>query len=135
MPKELWKQGRQQKTLIRLTLKGKWTYPLPSVTTFILALIISYVRQARAYQALCQMSDALDIIAKALHRTDLENDKGLVDVLIELQTDGQGFSNDQATFKNWVLDVLINDKSSAQRLRGLNGEWKRRCDGQLAKWK
>jgi hypothetical protein len=52
-----------------------------------------------------------------------------------MQTDGKGLSDDEATFRRWMLDISINDKASAVRVKDLGGEWKRRCELQLAKWK
>ncbi|CAA7267660.1 unnamed protein product [Cyclocybe aegerita] len=95
----------------------------------------AYVRQATANQLLGKKDDALDAIARALRCKDLENDTGLVDRFIELMTDGKGLSDDEATFKNWTLDVMINDRKSSERLSDIEGEWKRRCDQHLSKWK
>jgi hypothetical protein len=78
---------------------------------------------------------AKDSVAQALRRPDLENDLGLVDRLIDLYTSGKGLSDDQGTFKDWMLDILIKDRKSSERLPGIKGEWKRRCDAQFAKWK
>lgn len=94
-----------------------------------------YIRQATASEALGKLDDAQDAIARALRRPDLENDKNLVDRLIDLLTGGKGMSNDEGTFKNWMLDVLINDRRSSERLSGIDGEWRRRCDEQFARWK
>lgn len=81
------------------------------------------------------MNAALDAISRALHRSDLENDPGLVDRLIELQTEGKGMPQDEIAFKTWMLDIMINDKISSKRVNGIRGEWSRRCDEQLAKWR
>lgn len=94
-----------------------------------------YIRQATSSQMLGKTDDALDAITRALRRKDLENDAGLVDRLIGLLTEGKGFSDDEGVFKNWMLDVLINNQKTAAKLEGVNGEWKRRCDRQFAKWK
>ncbi|KDR73474.1 hypothetical protein GALMADRAFT_612005 [Galerina marginata CBS 339.88] len=90
--------------------------------------------QATASDMLGNTDGALDAIARALRRKDLENDVGLVDRLVELITGGKGFPKDEADFKNWMLDVLINDRKSSERLSGIKGEWSRRCDAQFAKW-
>lgn len=100
-----------------------------------LTLFYRYVRQATASEALGQLDDAQDAIARALRRPDLENDKNLVDRLIHLLTAGNGLPNDESTFKNWMLDVLVNDRKTGERLSGIRGEWSRRCDEQFAKWK
>jgi len=60
---------------------------------------------------------------------------GLVDRLIELLTGGKGFSNDEAEFKQWMLDIMINDGKTGERINGLQGEWKRRCDTHFSKFK
>ncbi|KAF9009361.1 hypothetical protein BDQ17DRAFT_1421550 [Cyathus striatus] len=88
-----------------------------------------------AYQAMGKMDEAQDVIVRALLRPDLENDAGLVDRLIDLQTGGKGLSNDEAVFKNWVLDALINNEKSRDRVAELKGEWSRRCDAHFAKFK
>lgn len=95
----------------------------------------SYIRQSTALQRLGKIDDAQDAIARALRRKDLENDAGLVDCLVDLLTAGQGLANDEETFKNWMLDVLINDRKSAERLKDIGGEWRRRCDAQFSKFK
>ncbi|GLB35307.1 hypothetical protein LshimejAT787_0208720 [Lyophyllum shimeji] len=95
----------------------------------------AYIRQATAHQLLGYPELAKDAVAAALKLPELENDSGLVDRLIELYTDGKGLSNDEAVFKNWTLDIMINDSKSSERLRGLKGEWRRRLDAQFAKWK
>lgn len=72
--------------------------------------------------------DAMDAITRALRRKDLQNDASLADRLVELLTEGKGFSADEKVFKKWMLDVTPKTK-------GINGEWKKRCNNQLAKWK
>lgn len=94
----------------------------------------AYIRQSTALQRLGKMDDAQDAIVRALRRKDLENDAGLVDCLVDLLTAGQGFPEDEGRFKNWMLDVLINNRKSAERLNGLGGEWRRRCDAQFSKY-
>lgn len=71
-----------------------------------------------------------------MHRKDLESDVGLVDKFVDLLSDGQGLSNDESVFKNWMLDVMINDKSKAPLWGdgGIGGEWKRRIDEHFKKW-
>ncbi|KAF8162969.1 hypothetical protein B0H34DRAFT_301903 [Crassisporium funariophilum] len=95
----------------------------------------AYIRQATSSRMLGKMDDAQDAIVRALRRKDLENDVNLVDCLIDLMTGGKGMSDNEETFKNWLLDVLINDRKSSTRLRDLGGEWRRRCDVQFAKFK
>lgn len=94
-----------------------------------------YIRQASASQQLGNMDDAQDAIARALRRKDLENDSGLVDRLIDLTTGGKGFSDDESTFKSWMVDVMLNNRKSSDRISGIKGEWERRCNAQFAKFK
>ncbi|KAF8226164.1 hypothetical protein L208DRAFT_1454009 [Tricholoma matsutake] len=94
-----------------------------------------YIRQATAYQVLGDLESAKDAVARALGRQELENDLGLADRLIDLYTDGKGFPDEEEHFKSWMLEVHHNHKKSSERLRYIGGEWTRRCDAQLAKWK
>ncbi|RDB23978.1 hypothetical protein Hypma_008832 [Hypsizygus marmoreus] len=95
----------------------------------------AYIRQATAQQIMGKSQMAKDVIARALRLPGLEDDGGLVDRLIELYTDGKGLSDNEEVFKNWTLDICINDARSSKRLRGIKGEWRRRLDAQFAKWK
>ncbi|TRM61720.1 hypothetical protein BD626DRAFT_570435 [Schizophyllum amplum] len=95
-----------------------------------------YVRQSTAQDLLGDKEKAMDIIAKGLRQPSLANEVGLADRLIELQTNGQGFSSDEAVFKNWLLDAMINDRLSSERLKnfGVNA-WRKRVDEHMAQWK
>ncbi|KAH6918910.1 hypothetical protein BKA70DRAFT_1367014 [Coprinopsis sp. MPI-PUGE-AT-0042] len=93
-----------------------------------------YVRQAAAFQHLKQYRDAVEAITRALRRKELESDTGLVDKLVEILTDGKGLSDDEGVFKNWIIDVSINDPKSGEMLKGLGGEWKRRINAHFARW-
>lgn len=97
--------------------------------------VIRYVRQSAAHQVLGNAELSKDVIARALRRPDLEDDNGLVDLIINLHTDGKGLSDDEETFKSWMVEILLNNRQSAKRLSGLKGGWKQRCDAQFAKWK
>lgn len=77
----------------------------------------------------------MDILARALRRKDLEDDNVLVDELVQLYTDRKGFSNDEQEFKSWLSKVTVEDEESKWRLRGVKGEWQKRIDAQLSKWK
>ncbi|KAJ7572288.1 hypothetical protein C8J56DRAFT_875811 [Mycena floridula] len=90
----------------------------------------SYVRQARAHESLGQHDLALDAVVRGMQQN--ENDHALVQLFIDLLT--EGFSEDESTFKTFVLDILINDKKSSARLKGLKGARARRIDAHLAKW-
>ena len=85
------------------------------------------------YLLLQKKEAARTVLVRALVRKDLENDSGLVDRLIELLTDGRGFSNDGAVFKQWITDVMIHDKLTGGWLGKVKGEWERRCIAHLAK--
>jgi hypothetical protein len=98
-------------------------------------IIGSYYYEARALNRLKNTSQAMDVLARALRRKDLENDKMLVHELIQLYTHNKGFSNHEQEFNSWLLEVTVEDEESKWRLRGIKGEWKRRIDAQLAKWK
>jgi hypothetical protein len=58
----------------------------------------------------------------------------LVDRLIELLTDGKGLSNDEAKFKQWMLDLGVNGGPESRKLLRLKGEWKRQLDAKFAQW-
>jgi hypothetical protein len=94
----------------------------------------SYYHQARAYNRLQNTSHAMDTLARALRRKDLEDDKVLVNELIQLYTVNKGFSDNEQEFKSWLSKVTIEDEESKWRLRGVKGEWQRRIDAQLAMW-
>ncbi|KAG6889743.1 hypothetical protein C0995_015041 [Termitomyces sp. Mi166 len=65
----------------------------------------AYIRQASAYQQLGDLDAAKDTIARGLRLPQLENNKDLVDRLIELYMDGKNLSDDEGVFKDWVLDI------------------------------
>ncbi|KAJ8481658.1 hypothetical protein ONZ45_g15235 [Pleurotus djamor] len=93
-----------------------------------------YIRQAAAWQCLGDVEKAKDIIAQALSRSSLEYESGLIDRLIELYTDGQGLSDDEGIFKNWTLDIWVNDRRSAERLKNVKGGWEARLNEKLKYW-
>ncbi|KAF8892650.1 hypothetical protein BD779DRAFT_1670316 [Infundibulicybe gibba] len=88
----------------------------------------AYVRQATANQALGKSDDAQDAIVRALRLKELQDDKGLVDRLIEIQTGGKGLSEDKVLFRSWFSEV-----SKSERMAGIGGEWPRRCQAWLEK--
>ena len=67
------------------------------------------------------------VLVRALTLPELENDKSLVDFLIELQTNGRGLPKDDEGLKQWTLDLLTNGTEHAN-VSNVQGEWKRRCD-------
>jgi hypothetical protein len=89
----------------------------------------SYIRTARAHQELGAISEAQEAIARGLRRPELQDDMGLANRLIELQTDGKGFPNNLEDFDRWMDGVLMGDKEpeSAKLMKGIQGSWKKRC--------
>ncbi|KAG6828672.1 hypothetical protein H0H92_007087 [Tricholoma furcatifolium] len=94
----------------------------------------AYIRQATAYEQLNDLESAKDAIARGLHLPELENDKGLVDRLIELYTGGKGFPENEDVFKEWLQDVTVSDKNSFTRLDGVKGGWQHKISEHLKKW-
>ncbi|PPR04978.1 hypothetical protein CVT24_010436 [Panaeolus cyanescens] len=95
----------------------------------------AYARQASALVILGKKDEAIETIIRALKRKDLENESGLVDRLIELLTHGKGLSDDEAIFKQWAIDLIINDKRPfVKSLMDVKGEYRRRIDAQFAKF-
>ncbi|KAI4518277.1 hypothetical protein K525DRAFT_208944 [Schizophyllum commune Loenen D] len=94
-----------------------------------------YARQSAALTRMGRTEEAMDILAKALRRPALAEEEGLVDMLIDLQTGGRGLSTDEATFKQWLIDLTINDRASADRVLDLKGAWHRRLNDHMARWK
>ena len=87
----------------------------------------SYLRESRAYQELGQLGEAQEAIARVLRRTDLQDDMGLANRLIDLQTGGNPLPNTTDTFDRWLQDILVNNKESARRMDGIGGAWKKQC--------
>lgn len=95
----------------------------------------AYYRQAKAHMILEQRSKAENVLIRALSLPELENDNSLVDFLIDLQTDGRGLSQDEGEFKQWVLDLVVNNVEPGRaKPTSLKGEWKRRCDAMFEKF-
>lgn len=61
-------------------------------------------------------------------------DEGLVNLLINLYTNGKGLSNDGETFKNWMLDIMFNDTPHNLRLKNVKGLWAEKLDAKLKQW-
>jgi tetratricopeptide (TPR) repeat protein len=96
--------------------------------------IARYQKQARAHYRLQNTSKALDVLARALRRKDLENDTSLVDDFIAMYTGEKGFLEDETAFRAWLTKILVEDEESKLRLVGVGGEWQRRVDAHLAQW-
>jgi hypothetical protein len=83
---------------------------------------------ARVHQELGQISEAQDDVARGLRRPELQDDIGLANRLIELQTNGKGLSNNLEAFDRWMDEVLRSNKESAKRMDGVRGSWKKLCE-------
>jgi hypothetical protein len=94
-----------------------------------------YVRLARAYQVNGKLEDAQSAIADALCRPEFADNEGLVDLLIELQTNGRGVPTRETEFKSWVVDTQIGDVANVKRMNGVEGAYKRRIEGYLESFK
>ncbi|KAL1741699.1 hypothetical protein HDZ31DRAFT_44842 [Schizophyllum fasciatum] len=95
-----------------------------------------YARQSTALARMGDEAKAMDILAQALAKPTLANEDGLAEMLIQLQTGDQGLSDDEGVFKQWLLDIMINDSTSSDRVRPLKeGAWRRRLDTHMARWK
>ncbi|XP_006464176.1 hypothetical protein AGABI2DRAFT_226231 [Agaricus bisporus var. bisporus H97] len=90
-----------------------------------------YVRISTAHQRLGNTQKAKEAIARGLRRTDLRDDAGLVDRLIELQTDGKGLSEDEEEFLAWKELILVEDDESAKMMKDVDGLWRRRLSDHL----
>ncbi|KAJ3509783.1 hypothetical protein NMY22_g16180 [Coprinellus aureogranulatus] len=64
-----------------------------------------YARLARAYQAQGDLAKALDALAEGLRLPELQNEAGLVDMFIDMQTDGKGLPEDETEFKAAVRKI------------------------------
>ncbi|KAF8960311.1 hypothetical protein BDZ97DRAFT_1317235 [Flammula alnicola] len=92
-----------------------------------------YVRLSRAYELSGNASAAQDALLRGLRLKEVENHTGLADHLISLQTSGKGLPASKDEFESWIKYVLEEDQESAERMRGLGGAWKKRCDEHLKK--
>lgn len=94
----------------------------------------AYARQATACKQLGDHESAKDIVAKAISRPALSMDEGLVNLLINLYTDGKGLPDDEETFRNWMLDIMFNDSPHNLRLKNVKGLWAEKLDAKLKQW-
>jgi hypothetical protein len=94
-------------------------------------LCYRYVRISTAHQRLGNIPKAKESIARGLRRGDLRDDPGLVDRLIQLQTDGEGLSNDEEEFLAWKELILVEDEESARMMKDVEGLWRRRISDHL----
>lgn len=98
-------------------------------------VIDRYVRQASALGMLGKKDEAIEALIRGLKRKELEDESGLVDRLIDLLTNGKGLSDEEGVFKQWMIDITINDKRPfARSLMDLEGEYKRRIGAQFDKF-
>ncbi|KXN89083.1 hypothetical protein AN958_06352 [Leucoagaricus sp. SymC.cos] len=92
-----------------------------------------YMRVSTAHQRLGHLRKAQETLVNGLRRLDLQNEPGLVDRLILLQTDGNGLPDNLEEFLAWQELILVEDEESARMIKGVNGLWKRRLEGHLEK--
>ena len=93
--------------------------------TLSLHLLNRYARLARAHFVNGDKSLAMDALAKALRRPELENEIGLVGMLIEFQTEGKGLPEDMEQFKAVAKRLIKGDEESAKRMKDVKGLWYR----------
>jgi hypothetical protein len=93
----------------------------------------SYLRISRAHQELGAISDAQEAVARGLHRPELQDDMGLANRLIELQTVGKGLpSGNLEEFDRWTNQVLAGNEQSAKMMKGIEGSWRKVCEAHRA---
>ncbi|KAF9446927.1 hypothetical protein P691DRAFT_803272 [Macrolepiota fuliginosa MF-IS2] len=91
-----------------------------------------YIRVSTAHQRLRNIKKAKETLVRGLRRTDLQNEPGLVDKLIQLQTDGKGFPENEEELLAWQELVLVEDEESVKMMEGVHGLWRKRLSDQLA---
>ncbi|KAF6747198.1 hypothetical protein DFP72DRAFT_613572 [Ephemerocybe angulata] len=85
-----------------------------------------YARLAKAQQASGNFAKAQDAIAEGLRLPELQNESGLVDILIGLQTDGKGLPEDDEEFRRVARRILHDDQESSKRVEDIKGLWRER---------
>jgi hypothetical protein len=88
-----------------------------------------YMRVSTAHQRLGHLRKAQETLANGLRRPELQNEAGLVDRLLLLQTDGRGLADDEEEFLAWRELTLVED----EMMKGIGGLYKNRLDQHLAK--
>ena len=91
-----------------------------------LEITIRYARLAKAYQAQGDHAQALDALAEGLRLKELQNEVGLVDMFVDMQTDGEGLPEDIEEFKKVAKRILEEDSESAKRVKDIGGLWRER---------
>ncbi|KDR80079.1 hypothetical protein GALMADRAFT_1361054 [Galerina marginata CBS 339.88] len=96
----------------------------------------AYIRLSRAYEVLGDYALAEESLAKALRIPQLENDSGVIDSLINLQTAGRGLPKDKKKFKEWSNRIFgdTTGSESAMRMRDVGGLWRKRCEEHRRKY-
>ncbi|KAF4614920.1 hypothetical protein D9613_002768 [Agrocybe pediades] len=84
----------------------------------------AYARQAAASEALGNITEAQDAIARALRRKDLENDSALVDRFLSLLVGGDVAPLNGTALRQW----FEADSSRKERIKDIGGELKRRLE-------
>lgn len=96
------------------------------ITSQFLLALIRYARLAKAYQAQGDLAKALDALAEGLRLKDLQNEVGLVDMFVDMQTDGKGLPEDDEEFQKVAKRIMEEDKESAKRVKDIGGLWRER---------
>jgi hypothetical protein len=86
-----------------------------------------YTRLSRAHELLGNIFAAKDALVRGLRQKGLENNFGLADHLILLQTDKKGLPPEKDEFRRWLKNIQMEDPESAERVLDLGGAWRMRC--------
>lgn len=88
-----------------------------------------YLRLSRAHEELGNAFEAQEALIRGLKTKAVENQFGLADQLLSLQTNGKGLASlNKEEFEAWTNFLVIGDEKLSKLLEGLGGAWKRRLD-------
>ncbi|KAF5336558.1 hypothetical protein D9611_006500 [Ephemerocybe angulata] len=85
-----------------------------------------HARLAKVYQASSDLVKAKQVLARALSKPELQDEVGLVDMLIDLQTGEKGLPEDDEEFKLVARRIMYEDEDSAKMVKEINGLWRQR---------
>ncbi|KAF6757819.1 hypothetical protein DFP72DRAFT_890783 [Ephemerocybe angulata] len=85
-----------------------------------------HARLAKVYQANGDLVKAKQVLAQALSKPELQDEVGLVDMLIDLQTDEKGLPEDDEEFKLVARRIMYEDEDSAKMVKDVAGLWRER---------
>lgn len=91
------------------------------------------MRLAWAYQALGKRSEAEESIARALRYPEMENDEGLVDLLIFFETHGKGLSWIDFKSPAEIKLELTHAAERGERMKSVEGLWRKRHEDHVKK--